>query len=79
MRTGRSEFALGLDRGSVVPVYRQIYERLRGQILSGALTEGKRLPPERELAASAAVRALPRATVAFVVCERHGCNAGGRG
>jgi DNA-binding transcriptional MocR family regulator len=50
MRTGWSEFSLDLDRGSIVPIYRQIYERLREQILAGALPEGTRLPPERALA-----------------------------
>ncbi len=45
-----SELALDLDRRSVVPIYRQIYERLREQILAGALPEGARLPPERALA-----------------------------
>ncbi|HTW86058.1 MAG TPA: PLP-dependent aminotransferase family protein [Candidatus Sulfotelmatobacter sp.] len=50
MRTGWSEFSLDLDRGSIVPIYRQIYERLREQILAGALPEGTRLPPERTLA-----------------------------
>ena len=44
-----------LDRGSVVPIYRQIYERLREQILAGALPEGTRLPPERALAERLAV------------------------
>lgn len=50
MRTGWSEVSVGLDRASVVPVYRQIYERLREGILAGALPEGTRLPPERSLA-----------------------------
>jgi DNA-binding transcriptional MocR family regulator len=50
MRTGSSELALELDRGSIVPIYRQIYERLREQILAGALPEGTRLPPERTFA-----------------------------
>jgi 2-aminoadipate transaminase len=50
MRTGWSELSLELDRGSIVPIYRQIYERLREQILAGALPEGTRLPPERSLA-----------------------------
>ncbi|HTD37069.1 MAG TPA: PLP-dependent aminotransferase family protein [Candidatus Limnocylindrales bacterium] len=50
MRTGRSDLALDLDRDSIVPIYRQIYERLREQILAGALPEGTRLPPERALA-----------------------------
>ena len=42
--------AVVLDRESVVPIYRQLYERLREQILTGALPEGTRLPPERSLA-----------------------------
>ena len=42
--------ALVVDRESVVPIYRQLYERLREQILTGALPEGTRLPPERVLA-----------------------------
>jgi 2-aminoadipate transaminase len=42
--------ALVIDRESVVPIYRQLYERLREQILTGALPEGTRLPPERALA-----------------------------
>jgi len=55
MRTGWSEVAVELDRGSVVPIYRQIYERLREGILAGALPEGTRLPPERSLAERLAV------------------------
>jgi DNA-binding transcriptional MocR family regulator len=50
VRTGWSELAIELDRESIVPIYRQIYERLREQILAGALPEGMRLPPERSLA-----------------------------
>ncbi len=42
--------ALALDRASAVPIYRQLYARLREQILTGALPEGTRLPPERALA-----------------------------
>jgi DNA-binding transcriptional MocR family regulator len=50
MRTGPSELSVELDRGSIVPIYRQIYEKLREGILAGALPEGTRLPPERTLA-----------------------------
>ena len=39
-----------LDRNSIVPLYRQIYESLRESILSGTLPESTRLPPERTLA-----------------------------
>ncbi len=55
VRTGSSEVAVELDRGGVVPIYRQIYERLREGILAGALPEGTRLPPERALADRLAV------------------------
>jgi 2-aminoadipate transaminase len=39
-----------LDRGSIVPLYRQIYEHLRSAILAGTLPESARLPPERLMA-----------------------------
>src|SRR5471032_748977 len=47
---GWSELALAVDRDSIVPIYRQIEERLREQILTGSLPEGARLPAERHLA-----------------------------
>lgn len=39
-----------LERGSGIPLYRQICQRLREAILSGELAEGTRLPTERALA-----------------------------
>ncbi len=39
-----------LNRRSMVPMYRQLAAELREQIVSGAMAEGYRLPPERELA-----------------------------
>ena len=39
-----------LDRASIVPLYRQIYEQLREAILTGRLPESTRLQPERSLA-----------------------------
>jgi 2-aminoadipate transaminase len=39
-----------LDRDSIVPIYRQIYEHLREAILAGTLPESTRLPPERTMA-----------------------------
>jgi GntR family transcriptional regulator/MocR family aminotransferase len=42
--------ALGLDRGSGVPLHRQLYEGLREAILSGRLRPGARLPSTRVLA-----------------------------
>jgi DNA-binding transcriptional MocR family regulator len=41
-----------IDRESIVPIYQQIYEGLREAILTGALPEFARLPPERSLAES---------------------------
>ena len=38
-----------LNRRSTVPMYRQLAAELREQIVSGAMAEGYRLPPEREL------------------------------
>jgi 2-aminoadipate transaminase len=50
MTNGWAAQAVAVDRESIVPIYRQLYERLREQILTGALPEGSRLPPERTLA-----------------------------
>ncbi len=44
-----------LDRDSIVPLYRQIYEHLREAILAGTLPESTRLPPERTMAERLAV------------------------
>src|SRR5476649_1557955 len=44
-----------IDRESIVPIYQQIYEGLREAILTGALPELSRLPPERSLAEALAV------------------------
>jgi DNA-binding transcriptional MocR family regulator len=52
---GWSDFSPVLDRESIVPIYRQIYEGLREAILTGALPESARLPPERSLAEKLAV------------------------
>jgi len=42
---------LGIDRGSAVPVLRQVYLEVRRAILAGALPPGGRLPATRALAA----------------------------
>lgn len=39
----------GINRVSKVPLYHQLYEILRGEILSGRWKPGDRLPPESEL------------------------------
>jgi GntR family transcriptional regulator/MocR family aminotransferase len=47
--------AFELDRGSAVPLHRQLQERMRAEILSGALRPGTRLPSSRALAQSLGV------------------------
>lgn len=51
---------LALDRRLAVPLYRQLYERIRAAILAGRLPPGTRLPATRSLAAQLAAS---RATV----------------
>jgi DNA-binding transcriptional regulator YhcF (GntR family) len=41
---------ISIDRGSDIPVYRQIIEKITSLVASGDLKPGDRLPPERELA-----------------------------
>ncbi|HEV2237830.1 MAG TPA: winged helix-turn-helix domain-containing protein, partial [Ktedonobacterales bacterium] len=43
--------SIRLDHAGAAPLYRQLYERLRGQILAGQLAAGSRLPSTRGLAA----------------------------
>src|SRR6266700_5423812 len=44
-----------LDQNASAPLYRQLYERLRGSILSGQLEAGTRLPSTRIMASSLGV------------------------
>ena len=44
-----------IERGSSIPISRQIAEQLRSQCLSGLLLEGQKLPSVRELAQQLAV------------------------
>ena len=46
---------LHIERGSQVPISRQIAEQIRSQCLSGGLQEGAKLPSVRELATQLAV------------------------
>jgi GntR family transcriptional regulator/MocR family aminotransferase len=41
---------LRLDERSKRPMYRQVYDAIRGAVLSGQLSAGTRLPPQRDLA-----------------------------
>ena len=49
------DLTFGLDSGSPVPLYQQLYENLVRQIRSGRLKAGDRLPGKRSLAAQLAV------------------------
>ena len=49
-KIGWSGLKPDLDRESIVPLYRQLYEHLREAILAGTLPESTRLPPERSMA-----------------------------
>src|ERR1700728_1512851 len=44
------ELPIELDASSNVPLHRQLYERLRGAILSAQVAPGTRLPSTRSLA-----------------------------
>ncbi|MGA7438224.1 MAG: GntR family transcriptional regulator, partial [Luteibacter sp.] len=44
-----------LDPAAATPLYRQIYDRIRGAIASGALKPGDRVPSARALTAELGV------------------------
>src|ERR1043166_5146202 len=48
--TSLSNVFTALDPSSVTALHRQLYNQLRGSILSGRLSAGTRLPATRELA-----------------------------
>src|SRR5690348_8751568 len=50
---------LPLDRGSRVPLHRQIYDGLRRAILEGMLRAGQRVPATRALASELGVSRFP--------------------
>jgi GntR family transcriptional regulator/MocR family aminotransferase len=58
-----SEQTITLERHTATPLYRQLYERLRAQILTGQLEPGARLPSTRAFASELGVS---RTTMAFV-------------
>lgn len=47
---GAETVQLHIDREARVPLYRQVADQIRGQIIEGVLPGGHRLPSERELA-----------------------------
>jgi GntR family transcriptional regulator/MocR family aminotransferase len=61
----------GLATDPVVTLHRQIYERIRGTILSGSLAPGTRLPSSRTLAADLGV-SRTTVEVAFAQLEAEG-------
>jgi GntR family transcriptional regulator/MocR family aminotransferase len=52
---------IGLDATSPVPLYKQLYERVRGAILTGQLERGARLPSTRTLASELGVARMTTA------------------
>lgn len=72
--------AIQLNPQSDVPLYRQLYEQVRGWVESGRLRQGERVPATRELAAALN---LNRTTVsaAYALLEKDGLLTGhvGRG
>src|SRR6266853_2990615 len=70
----------GLDPNSESPLYRQLFEKIKGLIETGNLGDGERLPATRELAGSLG---LNRATIAaaYELLESEGLLRGhvGRG
>lgn len=59
-----------LDKGSPIPLYYQIAERIREDILAGVLPPGSQLPSERELTQRMGVsRMTTRQAVAYLVRE----------
>lgn len=69
---------LHIERGSSVPISRQITEQLRAQCLAGALRPGDKLPSVRELAQQLAVnvntvfRVYERLAAEKLIELRHG-------
>ena len=50
---------LDLDRAGAEPLYQQLYEGLAGQIRTGAIPAGGRLPGKRTLAAELSLSVSP--------------------
>lgn len=57
-----------LDSTAVEPLYRQLYQQLRGQILAGQLAPGTAVPPSRQLAVACGVS---RHTVTAALAQLH--------
>ncbi len=62
------------------PVYRQVYDRIRGEILSGRLVAGARLPSSRTLAAELGIaRGTVVTAFQMLAGEGYTASAGARG
>ena len=69
-----------LDRNTKKPIYIYLADTLESDILSGKLTPGTKLPPQRELADYLDIN-LSTITRAFKLCEQRGliCSVVGNG
>src|SRR5438105_15561978 len=75
----RKHDAIWSSQGSL-PVYRQVYQRIRSEILSGRLAAGSRLPSSRTLAAELGVaRGTVVTAFQMLAGEGYTSGAGARG
>src|SRR5689334_21811266 len=75
----RKHQAIRPSRGSL-PVYRQVYQRIRAEILSGRLVAGARLPSSRTLATELGVaRGTVVTAFQMLAGEGYTASAGARG
>src|SRR5213592_1773328 len=65
-----------LDLNASAPLYRQLYERLRGSILTGQLEAGTRLPSTRVMASSLGVSRTTTALATSCCCWKAISRAG---
>src|SRR5579871_5722496 len=71
--------AIRSSRGNL-PVYRQVYQRIRAEILSGRLAAGARLPSSRTLAAELGIaRGTVVTAFQMLAGEGYTSSAGARG
>jgi len=69
MNTNKKPHSSPLDRRSGIPLYRQIQQRIFGQIQSGALAPGKPLPSIQQLAAEMGVSQMTVRQAVRALCE----------
>src|SRR2546423_330793 len=75
----RKRHAIRSSQGSL-PVYREVYQRIRSEILSGRLAAGARLPSSRTLASELGVaRGTVVTAFQMLAGEGYTASAGARG